>query len=246
MSLVAPPSPTRAGPTRAALWKVMIVEDSPEVAALHRRLVDDTPGFRAIHIASDGEAALRALTSLYPDLAIVDLTMPGGDGLTFLRKVRRDSIPVEVIIVTASRDTQTVREVMHLGVVDYLVKPFAPERLRQSLTAFAWRARAFQRAQLAQEEVDLVQSSGAPRLQRLPKGLKRSTLAAVKRVLEADVEPLTADEVGQRIGVARVTARRYLEYLDVTGAANVEREYSGPGRPRNRYCKARRLSEEAR
>ena len=43
------------------------------------------------------------------------------------------------------------------------------------------------------------------------------------------VEPLTADEVGQRIGVARVTARRYLEYLDVTGAANVEREYLGPG-----------------
>ena len=66
MSLVAPPSPTRAGHTRAAMWKVMIVEDSPEVAALHRRLVDDTPGFRAIHIASDGEAALRALTSLDP------------------------------------------------------------------------------------------------------------------------------------------------------------------------------------
>ena len=246
MSSVAAPSPTRTGLAHAALWKVMIIEDSPEVAALHRRLVDDTRGFRVIHIASNGESALRALTMLQPDLAILDLTMPGGDGVTLLRKVRRDSIPVEVIIVTASRDTQTVREAMHLGVVDYLVKPFAPERLRQSLTAFAWRARAFQRTQLAQDEVDLVQSSGAPRLQRLPKGLKRSTLDAVRRVLDGDVDPLTADEVGQRVGVARVTARRYLEYLDVTGAANVEREYLGSGRPRNRYSKARRLSEETR
>ena len=229
---------------RVSSWKVMIVEDSPEVAALHRRLVDDTAGFRTIHIASDGVSALRALKALSPDLAIVDLTMPGGDGLTMLRKVRRESIPVEVIIVTASRDTQTVRDAMHLGIVDYLVKPFAPDRLRQSLTAFAWRARAFQRSQLAQDEVDLVQSSGAPRLQRLPKGLKRSTLDSVKRVLEEATVALTADEVGRRVGIARVTARRYLEYLDVIGAATVEREYLRSGRPRNRYSKVRRAEQE--
>lgn len=229
---------------RVSSWKVMIVEDSPEVAALHRRLVDDTAGFRTIHIASDGVSALRALKALSPDLAIVDLTMPGGDGLTMLRKVRRESIPVEVIIVTASRDTQTVRDAMHLGIVDYLVKPFAPDRLRQSLTAFAWRARAFQRSQLAQDEVDLVQSSGAPRLQRLPKGLKRSTLDSVKHVLEEATVALTADEVGRRVGIARVTARRYLEYLDVIGAATVEREYLRSGRPRNRYSKVRRSEQE--
>jgi two-component system, CitB family, response regulator DctR len=246
MTAVAVVRATKTGQTRDGVWKVMIVEDNPEVAALHRRLVDDTPNFRSVHIATNGEAAFRALTLLRPDLAIIDLTMPGGDGLTFLRRVRRESIPVEAIIVTASRGAQTVREAMHLGVVDYLVKPFAPERLRQSLTAFAWRARAFQRPQLMQDEVDLVQSSGAPRLQRLPKGLKRTTLVAVKGVLDEGTEALTAEEVGQRIGVARVTARRYLEYLDVIGAACVERECTGPGRPRNRYRKARRPGEERR
>lgn len=234
-----PPLRSQATLAPAASWRVMIVEDSPEVADLHRRLVDDTAGFRAIHIASNGEAALQALKLLVPDLAIIDLTMPGGDGLALLRAARRESLPLEAIIVTASRDAQTVREAMHLGVVDYLVKPFVPERLRQSLTAFAWRARALQRSQLAQDEVDLVQSSGAPRLQRLPKGLKRSTLESVKRALFETSTPLTADEVGQRVGIARVTARRYLEYLDVIGTANVAREYLGSGRPRNRYSNAR-------
>ena len=85
MSVAAHRPRTRASPA-SRRWKVMIVEDSPEVAALHRRLVDDTAGFRTIHIASDGVAALRALKALSPDLAIVDLTMPGGDGLTMLRE----------------------------------------------------------------------------------------------------------------------------------------------------------------
>ena len=57
----------------------------------------------------------------------------------------------------------------------------------------------------------------------------------MRRVLAASDEALTADEVGRRAGVARVTARRYLEYLDVIGAVRVGRECRGPGRPLNRY-----------
>jgi two-component system, CitB family, response regulator DctR len=221
-------------------WSVLIVEDSPEVAMVHRRFVDATPDFRAIQVVSSGDAAFAAAQRLRPDLAIVDLTMPGGDGLTFLRRIRQELIPLEVIVVTASRDAPTVREAMHLGVVDYLVKPFAPDRLRHSLDAFARRARALQRPQLAQADVDLVQSSGATRMQRLPKGLRRTTLAAIVAALEQSDRPLSADEVGQAVGVARVTARRYLEYLEVVGAAEIERECRGPGRPRNRYRRSDR------
>jgi response regulator of citrate/malate metabolism len=216
-------------------WTVLVVEDSSSVAGLHRRLVDATPGFHALGVATDGESAYEAVVKLRPHLAIVDLAMPGGDGITFLRRVRSEGLPLEVIVVTASRDAPTIRETLHFGVVDYLVKPFAPERLQHSLAAFAQRARALCRAQLAQEEVDLVQVSGAFRMHRLPKGLKRSTLKAVRDVLAASAEPLSAQEVGARIGVARVTARRYLEYLEVIGAARMERESCGPGRPRNRY-----------
>jgi two-component system response regulator DctR len=233
MSVVVREGPAADRPER--LWTVLIVEDSPAVADLHRRLVDASAGFRAIALAEDGDSAYRAVEALRPDLAIVDLTMPGSDGLTFLRRVRGDSLPLEVIVVTASRDSQTVRETLHLGVVDYLVKPFAPARLRQSLAAFAQRSRALRRPQLAQDEVDLIQASGATRIHRLPKGLRRSTLAAVRTTLERSDELLSAEEVGKRIGVARVTARRYLEYLEVIGAASVERECNGPGRPRNRY-----------
>jgi two-component system, CitB family, response regulator DctR len=216
-------------------WRVLVVEDNQVVASLHRQLIDAMPDFQAAAVVSNGEAAYRAIEMLRPDLAVVDLTMPGGDGLSLLRRVRHEGVLIEVVVVTASRDAETIRETMHLGVIDYLVKPFAPERLRQSFHAFALRSRALNRPLLAQDEVDLVQSTGSARIQRLPKGLKRSTLGAVRAALEAGDSPVSADELGQQIGVARVTARRYLEYLEVIGAACVERECNGPGRPRNRY-----------
>jgi two-component system response regulator DctR len=233
VSLTAADPDARAG--NAAPWRVLVIEDNAVVAALHCRLIDALPGFQTVAVVSDGEAAYRAIEATRPDLAIVDLTMPGGDGFTLLRRIRHEGVPIEVVVVTASRDASTIREAMHLGVIDYLVKPFAPERLRQSFGAFALRSRALTRPLLAQDDVDLVQSTGATRIRRLPKGLKRSTLRAVREALEASDVPLSAEEVGQRIGVARVTARRYLEYLDVIGVTKVERECHGPGRPRNRY-----------
>jgi two-component system response regulator DctR len=219
-------------------WRVLVVEDDVAVASLHRQVVDDTPNFQTVATAVNGELAYDAIRTLEPDLAIVDLTMPGGDGTALLRRIRLEGLPLDAVVVTASRDASTIRTIMHLGVLDYLVKPFAPDRLRQSLTSFALRSRTLRRNLLMQDDVDLVQWSGAPRLQRLPKGLKRSTLATVRGVLECSDRALTAEEVGERAGIARVTARRYLDYLDVVGAARVERECRGPGRPPNRYRRA--------
>ena len=233
MSAAGHATAPRAEPTPT--WKVLIVEDSHAVAMLHARIVETMPGFRSVGVVADGEAAYRASVAMRPDLAIVDLSMPRADGRGFLRRVRAEGLPLEVIVVTASRDAATVRETLHLGVVDYLVKPFAPERLQYAIGAFSQRARALRRPELRQDDVDLVQTSGVPRLPRLPKGLKRSTLLAVREAIESTPAALSADEVGRLVGVARVTARRYLDYLDVIGAVSVERECHGPGRPLNRY-----------
>jgi two-component system response regulator DctR len=216
-------------------WKVLIVEDDLAVASLHQRLVKATSGFRSLGVVSDGESAYRVIGSLCPDLAIVDLAMPGCDGRTLLRRMRANDVPVEVIVVTASRDPTSVREMLHLGVVDYLVKPFAPERLQHAMSSFARRMRGLRRAQLGQDDVDIVQASGAVGIHRPPKGVKVKRLAEVRLLLGSTPAALSAEEVGARLGIARVTARRYLDYLDVIGAVSLEREHHGPGRPLNRY-----------
>jgi response regulator of citrate/malate metabolism len=225
----------RAAPARS--WRVMVVEDNGVVAALHRRVVDSVPYLKTAHVALNGQHAFAALKTVQPDLVILDLTMAGGDGLSFLRRVRGADMPIDVIVVTASRDRRAVDEVTRLGVIDYLVKPFTPQRLRQSLSAFAIRRHTLTtRSELCQADVDAIQASGAPRRgRRLPKGLKEETLRSVVAALDEATGAMGADQVGTRVGVARVTARRYLEYLALMGMVEMNRETNGPGRPRNRY-----------
>jgi two-component system response regulator DctR len=218
-------------------WRVMIIEDHATIASVHKRIIDSVPGLRTEHIARNGDEGFRAVRVVQPDLIILDLAMPGGDGLPFLRQLRREGIPIDVIVVTASRGGRVVQECTHLGVVDYLVKPFRPQRLRGALSAFVMRRRTLTRStELSQAEVDTVQASGSGQLQgRLPKGLKHETLSAVISTLGSQSRTLCADEVGEQVGIARVTARRYLEYLHFMGAVDMTQQMDGPGRPRNRY-----------
>jgi two-component system, CitB family, response regulator DctR len=211
------------------------------VAELHRRIVDNHAAFSVAATCTDLDATAQALAELSPDLLILDLTMPRGDGVSFLRRTRADSIPVDVIVVTASRDAASVRTCMQLGAVEYLVKPFAPQRLHDALVSFARRDRALNRSELAQEDVDALRLSGAT-LRRLPRGLKRATLRRIWLELKGAAEPLTAAQVGERVGVARVTARRYLDYLEAISLAELVRVPQPVGRPSNRYRIAGRSS----
>lgn len=218
-----------------AEWRTLIVEDSAAVAEVHRRLVASTPGFAVAGVARTGAEA-RCMTGLHhPHLILLDLGLPDIDGLQLLRALRGAREPVEVIAVTAARGAGVVRDCVHLGVVDYLVKPFAPERLRQALGLFAHRMRALHEGELAQAEVDRLCASGRRVPRVLPRDLAPDTLAAVRETLERSVAPLTAADVARATGVARVTARRYLEYLDACGEVSTLTSRAGPGRPSKAY-----------
>jgi response regulator of citrate/malate metabolism len=218
-----------------AEWRTLIVEDSAAVAEVHRRLVASTPGFVVVAIAPS-EAEARRLTALHrPHLLLLDLGLPDADGLNLLRALRGAREPVEVIAVTAARGAAVVRACVHLGVVDYLVKPFPPERLRQALGLFAHRMQALRDGELGQAEVDRLCASGRRPARALPRDLAPETLAAVRESLRAAHEPLPAADVAAAVGIARVTARRYLEYLDACGEVTTETSGAGPGRPAKAY-----------
>lgn len=233
-----PPAATRSEEVVAPedIWRVMIVEDNAVVAALHKKIVDSVPYLRTEHVAPNGERARAAVHGVSPDLIILDLTMSGGNGMNFLRWLRQTGYPVDVIMVTATRSGQVVQEATHLGVLDYLVKPFSPQRLRRALSTFAVRHRALSSTgELSQSDVDAIQTTSGGEPTELPKGLKNGTMNAVLSFLESSSEPATASDVGDAVGVARVTARRYLEHLEFVGKAERSRVMDGPGRPKNRY-----------
>jgi DNA-binding response OmpR family regulator len=118
--------------------RVLVVDDEPHVRSL-LRLVLKYQGF-AVEVAEDGPAALRAVEAFKPDLIILDLMLPGIDGIEVAETLRGD--PDRLIIMLTARD-QTADKIAGLraGGDDYMVKPFDPEELIARIHAVVRRRR---------------------------------------------------------------------------------------------------------
>jgi DNA-binding response OmpR family regulator len=105
---------------------VLVVDDEPKIVDVVREYLEHS-GF-SVRTAGDGPAALERARSLAPDLIVLDLGLPGLDGLDVARQLRRSS-RVPVIILTARGDEVDRIIGLELGADDYLVKPFSPREL---------------------------------------------------------------------------------------------------------------------
>jgi response regulator of citrate/malate metabolism len=219
--------------------RVLVVEDEPVVAEAHRLFVERTEGFRVAGIANTGAEASSMLKDRPVDLILLDLGLPDVPGLELCQAIRAANLPVDVIAVTSARDLEVVRSAVALGIVQYIVKPFTAAMLREKLEQYAQYHATVKQAEgpLAQHEVDAMLTTlrGTQTNAALPKGLTDTTLQCVLDALrEGDAAP-SASEVATRIGVSRVTARRYLEHLVDVGMAERSATYGGPGRPQHHY-----------
>ncbi len=217
--------------------RVLVVEDDVVVAEINREFAERVEGFQVVGTAGTAGAAIEALEKIKPDLVLLDVYMPDGDGVGLLREIRARNGDVDVIPVTAAKDPATVKELMRNGAVSYIVKPFKFERLASALRAYRrWRASLEVDSNLGQAEVDrLRRLLAAPHEDDLPKGLDQLTLRRITDLMERRREFLTAEEVAEQVGASRVTARRYLEYLTEVGQAEVKLSYGAVGRPVRRY-----------
>jgi DNA-binding response OmpR family regulator len=105
---------------------ILVVDDEPKIADLARDYLEHA-GF-TVRTAADGEAALIAVRRDRPDLVVLDLGLPGLDGLDVTRAIRRDS-NLPVIMLTARDDELDKLLGLELGADDYLTKPFSPREL---------------------------------------------------------------------------------------------------------------------
>ena len=219
-------------------FSVLVVDDDFMVARIHTRYLSTVPGFTVVDTVHTGADALSALARHHPDLMLLDVYLPDMTGIDVLRRARSEFPDVDVIVVTAARELDTVREAMQGGAVSYLVKPFEYQALGERLEHYRRTRLVLDTAETAdQQQIDalfgLKTGTGVPARANLPKGLSRETALAVKAILTRD-EPMSATECAGRIGVSRVSALRYLEYLEGTGVVEVSLRY-GVGRPERLY-----------
>lgn len=224
--------------------RVLVVEDDPVLAAGHRELVAAVPGFEVVAVANSGREALAAVGAAGADtpidLVLLDMTLPDVDGLQVLRALRAAAVPADVIAVTAAREPAVVRQSLSMGVVQYLLKPFAAAALEERLLAYA-RFRADVAAasgahgidqQAIDEALSQLRTAAGP-----ARGVAAPTLQTVVTALRDSVagQGMSAAEVAAATGLSRVSARRYLEHLSAAGRVKREPRYGGSGRPELAY-----------
>jgi response regulator of citrate/malate metabolism len=218
--------------------RVAVVDDDFMVGRIHAGYIARVPGFEVVGLAHTGQQALELIKSARPDLVLLDIYMPDMSGIEVLRQLRATGSPVDVLVITAARDVETVRTMVQGGAVHYLIKPFNFPALRDRLERYAEAFRRIRTVQHArQEDVDRILSvlHGPAAGQRLPKGLSAATCELVASVLNGAAGDLSASEVAELAGLSRVSARRYLEWLVSTGQAELQLRYGTAGRPEHRY-----------
>ena len=225
--------------------RTLVVDDDAMTASIHHSYVERVPGFEVVGEAHTGRRALEAVRELRPDLLLLDIYLPDMSGLDVLRSLREPGRPhVDVIAVTAAKDVATLRTAIHGGVIHYLVKPFFFDTLRERLEGYAaLHGRLERLREPDQHDIDhvfsLLRSHGR---HGLPKGISAPTLETVVEALQRSEGEVTAVELAESTGISRGTARRYLEYLALTGAVELSLRYGSTGRPEHKYRWADRVT----
>jgi two-component system, CitB family, response regulator len=226
---------TGEGPIR-----VLIVEDDLRISELHRRFTTRIEGFEVVGIANTLADAEEMAELLAPDLVLLDLFFPEGNGLDLLRRLRAGAIPTDVILITAAREMTSLKEALRGGAFDYIIKPVFLPRFQEALLKYRDYAASMRSGgTLDQKEVDRLlraqpgqQSDDA----QTPKGIDPLTLRKVRQVFAVPSgTTFSAEEVAEHVGVSRSTARRYLEHLVGEGFLDADLLYGVVGRPERRY-----------
>ena len=172
--------------------KVLVVDDEPLATERLQLLLARCEGVDLVGTASDGEAAIRMSEALQPEVLLLDIAMPGMDGIDVARALAASKPPPAVVFITAF--DQFAVAAFEVEAVDYLMKPVDPERLERALT----RARTH----LHRRETGVDAAPAAPQSQYLEE-FWASDLSGLVRIATSDIDRVSAERDYMRLHVGR-------------------------------------------
>lgn len=219
------------------MYKVLVVEDDPMVRMINEQYVRMNKDFCIASSVKNGQEALDYMKENKVDLVILDVFMPFMNGVEFLKKLREQKLKTEVIMVTAANDTATLEETMHLGVIDYLVKPFALERFQVALEKFTAKMNAINGSDVLDQNLidSIISNSPQKKSKEYPKGIQEKTLERIKTCFENKNDWHSVELIAEKLGISIVTVRHYVNYLVKEGFLQESINYETGGRPSSLY-----------
>jgi DNA-binding NarL/FixJ family response regulator len=186
--------------------RILIADDHPIVRQGLRQALEADPRFAIEAEASDGHTALEQMERLRPDIAVLDIDMPGLDGFALARAVRDRQLPIAIIFLTVHRDERFFAEALRLGTKGYVLKDSAVTDILSSVRAVA-AGEHFTSPALTSYLVKQRQASTAPRRAHAP-GLDDLT-ATERRILALIADYKTSREIGEALHISYRTVQTH-------------------------------------
>lgn len=221
---------------------VLIAEDDFRIASIHEQFLHKMEG---VTVAGKSQNAKETLEMLEQnnniDLILLDVYMPDKMGTEILPIIRNQYPNVDIIMITAATEKNHLEESLRSGAFHYLIKPVSVEKFTNTIKKYIDNKQLFKsRNEVDQTLADYYFGDH----QKLPdekvyypKGIDPLSLVKVREIMKEMPSGITAEEMGDRMGASRTTARRYLEYLSSTNEVTAKLEYGIVGRPERKYIK---------
>jgi DNA-binding NarL/FixJ family response regulator len=192
-----------------ATTRVFVVEDQPALLKNLLKVLGTFPELTLVGSAQEGESAVEQVVQLSPQLLLLDLELPGIDGIEVTRRVKRRAPQVEVLILTSFDDEQKVYEAIQAGASGYLVKRVGPEKIRSGIREVMEGGTVIE-AVIAKRFWNYFQSVQAkPALASTPWNLTPLELDVLRYVAKG----LSNAEVGSVMTLERRTVRTHLTHI---------------------------------
>jgi len=190
--------------------RILLVDDHPLTRSALAGLLEQH-GFDVIGEAADGESAIARASELQPDLVLLDLSMPGLDGLSALPRLREAAPTCEVVVLTASGEETNLLAAIRGGAAGYLLKSEPPARIVEFLRGAA-NGEAALSGTVARRLLEQVRDNGG-RSTGVPDEIAAVLSARELEVLLLLDEHLGTDEIAQRLFISEHTVRSHVKSL---------------------------------
>lgn len=190
--------------------RILIVDDHPLTRDALAALLEQHE-FTVVAQAADGHEAIERARELHPDLVLLDLSMPGLDGLEALPRLRAAAPGCEVVVLTASGTEENLLGAIRGGAAGYLLKSEPPERIVDFLRGVA-RGEAALSGAIARRLLDQVRD-GRGGVSGVPDAIASTLSAREVEVLLLLDEHLGTDEIAKRLYISEHTVRSHVKSL---------------------------------
>jgi two-component system CitB family response regulator len=222
---------------------VVIAEDDQKISEIQNRFLEKIEGFEVVGIGNTIAESEQIIDVFQPDLVLLDVYFPDGNGIELLWKIRQHYKSTDVIFITAAKEVEVLQNAIRGGAFDYILKPMTFSRFQTTLNKFhEHRNKLGEMTRLDQTGVDQIIHPARDPAQieiKIPKSIDPLTLEKVEHeVGKLADNGVNAEDMGVQLGISRTTARRYLEFLVSKGTVKPSLVYGSVGRPERLYFQA--------